>query len=72
MIDNSETVYFERHSSASRNFSEGASNYKKLRGLRGIMQGVSQRHWQTCESLASWESLLLCAPCSPPWLLQGE
>ena len=53
MIDNSETVYFERHSSASQNFSEGASNYKKLRGLRGIMQGVSQRHWQTCESLAS-------------------
>ena len=30
-------------------FSKGASNYKKLRGLRGIMQGVSQRHWQTCE-----------------------
>ena len=43
MIDNSETVYFERHSSASQNFSEGASNYKKLRGLRGMnARGVAE------------------------------
>ena len=41
-------------------------------GLRGMVRGVTLRHRQTCESLASWESLLLCAPCSPPWLLQSR
>ena len=40
--------------------------------LRGAMQGMAARQGRTCESLASWESLLLCRPCSPSWLLQGR